>query len=491
MLPKAIYFRYLLISLILGLIIGSFLFLKPYLIIGLGLLVLVLTVLWKKEILIWGFLIFVFLAGFLRANLSFSHKFHPLLEKIQSSGGTEELSLIGVVLNEPKEMSQSQNFIFETSIEEKTKEKIYVICSRLKELNYGDQIILEGKINLPSNESDYWSKYLAKDDIYLESFYPKIEVIKKSHSFKNWLYSFKDRYLEGLVQSLGEPSASFISGLFLGTDNTFEPEFKEDLRKTGLSHLTAVSGYNLTLVADLTANTFKFLSLPLSLNFILVSIFIILFSLMVGSSASVNRAAIMALIAIIAKQSSRFYQAGNAVLLAGALMLFLNPKIFRFDLGFQLSFLATLGLIYFSPVFERILKSREQPGFCSWRLTLAQTLAVLSFILPYLLAQQSSFSLISPLANFLILPFIPLVILGGLITGFLSFLFAPLAKMVGLMPNLLSRFIILLIEKLAGWPYAYFNVSWPEFVRWLLMILVYLLIITFIVKEQKRPNFYE
>jgi hypothetical protein len=83
------------------------------------------------------------------------------------------------------------------------------------------------------------------------------------------------------------------------------------------------------------------------------------------------------------------------------------------------------------------------------------------------------------------------VISGGLITGFLSFLFMPLAQVVGLMPNLLSRFIILLIEKLADWPYAYFNVFWPPLVRWLLMVIAYLLIIGLIVREQKRPYFYE
>ena len=494
MLPKAIYFRYLLISLILGLVIGSFLFLDLGLLLGILTFIILLAFLFldRKKFILFFILAGAFLIGFIKANFSFQLSDQPLLKAVRVSGGQKELSLFGRIISEPKENNQSQSFVFETLNPQNNKgEKIYVTVPRFENFRYQDEIILKGKISLPSSENDYWPKYLAKDNIYLVSFYPAIEVIKRGTSFKNYLYAFKENYLKGMVRAITEPSASFISGLFLGTDNTFEPEFKEDLRKTGLSHLTAVSGYNLTLVADLTANAFKFLSLPLSLNFILVSLFIILFSLMVGSSASVNRAAIMALIAIIAKQISRFYQPGNAVLLAGASMLFLNPKIFRFDLGFQLSFLATLGLIYFSPFFERILKSREQPGFCSWRLTLAQTLAVLSFVLPYLLAQQSSFSLISPLANFLVLPLIPLVILGGLITGFLSFLFMPLAQVVGLMPNLLSRFIILLIEKLADWPYAYFNVFWPPLVRWLLMVIAYLLIIGLIVREQKRPYFYE
>ena len=119
----------------------------------------------------------------------------------------------------------------------------------------------------------------------------------------------------------------------------------------------------------------------------------------------------MGFLVILATQVGRASRVTNALALSAFVMILLDPFILRFDVGFQLSFLATIGLIYASPVLERRLKFL--PNKLEIRSSLANSLAAQILVLPILLSNFGQFSLISPLANLLILPIIPIIMLFG------------------------------------------------------------------------------
>ena len=142
----------------------------------------------------------------------------------------------------------------------------------------------------------------------------------------------------------------FVTGQ-LATDNS--GDLLQLFRIVGLIHIVVLSGYNMTVVADGVARLFRFLSLRS--RTVVGTVLIILFSLMVGGGATVIRAAIMTILALIARTLGRVADAGRLLFIAGIIMLLENPRILLGDPSFQLSFLATLGLIYLSPLVEKRL----------------------------------------------------------------------------------------------------------------------------------------
>ena len=179
---------------------------------------------------------------------------------------------------------------------------------------------------------------------------------------------------------------------------------------------------------------------------------VILFVVMTGAGASIVRAGIMALTVIGAKLIGRNYSAPRALLAAGFLMLFQNPKILVFDLSFQLSFLATLGLIYFMPVIERKLywittrfKIRE---------TLSQTLSTQITVLPLLIYMSGDVSIVSIPANLLILLFVPVTMLVGFLAVLLSFLTTLLAWPLAYLSYLLLSWILFVSHLFGSLPFA-------------------------------------
>ena len=133
---------------------------------------------------------------------------------------------------------------------------------------------------------------------------------------------------------------------------------------------------------------------------------------MIGAPASATRAGVMAVILLLAQYLGRLSQATRAVIFAASLMLFLNPLLLKSDVGFQLSFLAVLGIIYFQPVLGKWLRKVPDYKIFPVRATLSTTLSAQVFTMPVLLYNFGYVPLLSPLTNILIVPFLaPLTIL--------------------------------------------------------------------------------
>ena len=402
-----------------------------------------------------------FLAGLLRFEVLESQS--KILTNFNDINA--DIKILGYVNDEPQRLIDKQRLVVQVK-EARVPgyavfmdEKVLITANLYPEFEYGDFILVEGKIQSPKkfdNDFDY-AAYLAKDSIFSLSYYPRIveiskaeflrEPMSKAESLKislfRKIFAFKKDFEESIEKAVAEPNASLINGLLLGSRESIPQDLKDAFNKTGTTHILAISGYNITIIAlYISALLLFFIRRQKAFWFAILAI--ALFVILTGSSPSVVRAAIMGSLVLLAYREGRFYSASNAVIFAGAVMIFLNPRILRFDLGFQLSFLATLGLIYIAPKVKE--KLEKVPEFWTFKENFISTVSAQAAVLPLILYQFKSFSFVSLPANFLILPAVPLTMLAGFLTGVAGLIFPWLGQIFGAAAWLLSSYEILVIK---------------------------------------------
>ncbi|KKS37298.1 MAG: hypothetical protein A3G49_01415 [Candidatus Sungbacteria bacterium RIFCSPLOWO2_12_FULL_41_11] len=389
----------------------------------------------------------------------------------------QPINISGIIIYEPAQKEKSQEFIIE---EERTKNKVLIRTRKYPGYFYGQKIIAEKLLEIPENFSEDfdYTAYLAKDDIYYVMNFPIVEIIgEPKKDLYYYLFSIKSAFSKNINAVLPEPHASFLSGLILGERRSIPKELIEKFQITGTSHIVALSGYNITIVATSIMQFLAWLSIPFRISFWLAMAAVGLFTLLTGASASVVRATIMGILVLIARKEGRLYSVRNALVFAGAVMIFQNPKILRFDTAFQLSFLATLGLVYASPIFDGYFEKAKtrilwkiQPRFSeervrpSWktgpskksflREILVSTFSAQFMVLPLLIYNFGRLSIISPLTNLLVLIAIPATMFFGFLTGSGGFIFQPIAQIFSWFSWLLLEYQISVIEFFARVPLA-------------------------------------
>lgn len=251
-----------------------------------------------------------------------------------------------------------------------------------------------------------------------------------------------------------EPYSSLLSGILLGSKESMAGDLKQAFKITGVMHIVAVSGYNVSVVAAILQSLTR--PLPRQIGFWGSLAAIGLFVILTGATASVVRAGIMGVLVIIARYISRRSISFNTLIVAVTLMALIKPSILVKDIGFQLSVAATYGLIVFSPVFEAMFKRRM---IWRWLPTniqeaLVATLAAQVFTVPIILIYFGRLSLISPLVNVLIVPLVPLAMLAGFISLMVGWLWIVPGEIVGWLTWVFLAGIVKIAEVLATIPYA-------------------------------------
>lgn len=353
--------------------------------------------------------------------------------------------------------------------------KVLVSGTLYPTVAYGDRIRTKGVLSYPRTFSgagetgrtfDYGA-YLAKDGIFYTM--DRAEVSVLSHGEGNWvqekLYALKHQFVDTIGQILSEPYASLLSGLLLGGKQSLGKELLDQFKIVGLIHIVVLSGYNITLVGDAILRLFSFLPRVFALSASVVSI--VLFAIMTGAGATVVRASVMALIALYARTHGRIYAMSRALLFAGFLMVLHNPHILLFDTSFQLSFLATLGLILLSPIFKEKLSFVTERFL--FREIVASTLATQIFVLPLLLYNTGALSLLALPANLLVLPTIPATMLSGFVATVVAFVSPIFALLFIAVASLLLHYQVGLVRLVSSIPFA--SVSVPAFPIFVLIVM--------------------
>ena len=408
----------------------------------------------------------------------------------------QTIKVEGVVADEPREKDKTTILTVRTSLGGQSFNALILTKPYFK-YNYGDELIVYGELTKVKNfagDFDYVA-YLAKDEIYYQFLNPriilqgKLEIVSDrsqprgkfasdtisslpSH-IQEKLFDLKNSFLEKLNLVLPEPESSLMGGIILGARSSMDKSLTEKFKKVGLIHIVALSGYNLTVVADFLMKIMKFM--PLAIRLAAGSLWVIFFAMLTGGGSTVVRASIMVLLAALARATGRIYLAGMALFTAATIMILYDPKIFVFDLSFQLSFLATAGLIFLTPPLEKKLEFVTDKF--NLRGAIVSTLAAQLAVWPFILYKMGTFSLVSIPANILVAPFIPYIMGWGVTTGLVGFVSYYLSLIPAYVSYFLLFYTIKVTEFFASLPLAsmdglYFPVS--------LTIIIYVVYLTWV-----------
>ena len=257
-------------------------------------------------------------------------------------------------------------------------------------------------------------------------------------------------------QLLPEPHAGLLSGILFGTKAALSADFVEALTKTGTLHIVALSGMNISILSGLTI-TILLRCVSRRIASLLTVLIIIGFVWFVGPSASVVRSAIMGCIALFAIISGRQSWSIFSFILTVAVMLVVKPSWIA-DLSFQLSALATLGIILFARAAPPIPGIRRPSLFSTAYALISEdlrvTLAAQVFTIPLILSTFGRISLVSPLTNILIGWTIAPITAIGMIAAILGWVFLPLGFLFAWVNWLLLEYLILVVNVTANVPFS-------------------------------------
>ena len=332
---------------------------------------------------------------------------------------------------------------------------------------YGDQVRLEGRIETPGGSNpvergDFsYQDYLRRQGIY--SAMSSVQVHLLHHDQGNpilaLIYSVKARSLNLVYRLWPDPEASLLAGILLGVETGIPAQVQQAFQDTGTSHIIAISGFNMSIVAGLFASLFgRFLG-PRK-GAVASVLGIGAYTLLVGAGASVLRAAIMGGFALFARQVGRRQDGLNSLAFTAFLMSLLNPEVL-WDVGFQLSFAATLGLVlYADPLAQAFLRlaGRCLPTTTAEKLAgpvgeyCLFTLAAQLTTLPVTIYHFQRFSLSSLATNIAVLPAQPPVMILGGLALMLGLVYYPLGQLAALLAWPFMLFTIRVVEWFAGLP---------------------------------------
>ena len=330
--------------------------------------------------------------------------------------------------------------------------------------HYGDIIRLRGKLQTPPVNEDFsYRDYLARQGIL--SYMPNADATILPGNGGNpiiaAIYAVKEKSLENVYRLFPDPEASLLAGILLGVDNGLSADLQQAFKNTGTAHIIAISGFNISIITGIFVMLFsRFLGKRRGA--IVAILGIALYTFLVGASAAVVRAAIMGTFSLFAMQVGRRQQGLNTLAFVAALMALWNPLMI-WDVGFQLSFFATLGLILYGEPFqqaaERFMIHFTSPKTAEYLVQPLSEFVLLTFAaqlttIPIMAYQFKQISLVSFIANPFILPAQPAVMIVGGLTVIASLIFLPLGQLLAWISWPLTAYTIRMVELFDSVPHG-------------------------------------
>lgn len=375
-----------------------------------------------------------FLALLLSAFVSFARvgidEQREMLEQENWGSFTNQDSEIKVLIDrEP--VPRHQEVAITGTILSDVGSKIAFTLPRYPKVSVGDICFLRGNISVPENFSDFnYKEYLSNKRVY------RIIQVKSSScspysdlpfllNIKVYIMRLKAELIVNIDRNLPEPQSSLLAGIVFGQERVFSDDFDLAVRNAGVSHVVAASGYNISFVVGIASSLFAFVSEKKRV--VTNLLFVWLYCVMTGLPSSIVRAGLMYTIA----QASKFFGLRLSIFdlmlftLAGFLLI--DPRIFS-DVGFQLSYLATLGLVYLLPLAQSFV---DRVGL-SWmsESVLLPTLCCTITTLPVTVLTFRKLPILSILVNTLVLPVIDSALMLGIGAVSVSYLFPSLSRLL-------------------------------------------------------------
>jgi len=386
-------------------------------------------------------------------------------------------------------------------------ENILVSVPLYPEFSYGDKVSVNTTLHIPKDIDsgdgrifDY-KNYLRVRGIWYVGERAKVIYVESGfgNPVKKVLFTIKKTFTESISRAIPPPESSLLSGLLIGSKQSLGKDLLEKFSQTGVSHIVVLSGYNIAIVAESIMAILVFL--PAATSFFVGCASIILFTILSGGGASGVRAAIMVLVALYARRSNREYVVSRAFGFAVVLMLALSPALLVFDPSFQLSVLATIGIVFVSPIITPYFSRTIH--LCAFKLNpfsktisrflknkalgeiISSTVATQLTVLPFLIYNTGTLSLVSLPVNILILGTIPLTMLLGFITGIFGLFSVYLSFVPGIFAYVLLRYQLAVVDSASRVPFGYVHLPAFSFV---MVFGLYLLIFIGLYFIQKRKS---
>jgi competence protein ComEC len=407
--------------------------------------------------------------------------------RFNNSGG---LTIEGTIVDEP-DVRDDQTQI-RVAAESLTRAGETILTSGLvlvrapisANVRFGDRVTATGLL-IPPAEFDTFSyaDFLGRSGVFSIMQDAAIEVLERNPAdkFRATLYEFKAQAAQHIGRSLPEPQAGLLTGILLGNDNGISPEVAEAFSRVGASHIVAISGFNMVILSGAIMGLLGRLRMPERRAAVIGIGIILIYSLLVGAGAAVVRAALMSSLLVIGTAFRRKTYVPASLAFVALCLSVLNPTVL-WDIGFQLSFFATLGLALFAdPLakrFDALLNhllppslARSVSGFLAEPLIV--TLAVQITTLPLIALYFSRLSLVVVLSNLLIVPVQSAVLILGIVATLIAFVLPALAQILYWYDLVLLSWTTTVVRLLARLPFAdiEFHVD-PRLVALFFMILI-------------------
>jgi len=427
-------------SFVVGISLGSFVQVSPVnggaaFVIGV-----VLFVLFRKQRMIAfvGIFLIVSTLGILRYDSNATKAIEN--ELAQYNDQEETISFIARITKDPDQRIKNTQITVQP--DEVSDGKVLITLDSFSGYQYDDKVKVTGVLKAPVVFDDFnYGEFLAKDGIYSVMYQPEVVLVERGKhegigvKFMAQVLGVKRKFREVQTTHISSPESGILAAILLGDKGGLSDEAKEKLNAAGVRHITAISGMHVAILTATLMSLLLGLGLWRKQAFYITIVLMFLFIVLTGLQASAVRAGIMGGLLLLGQHLGRINISSRALAYAASIMLLLNPFLLTRDVGFQLSFLAVLGIIYFSPIVSSFLT--KIPNTLHVREIMSMTIAAQILTLPILIVNFGFISLVSILGNLLILPLLPILVGAGFLFFIGGSLWEPLGFILSLPVSLL------------------------------------------------------
>lgn len=360
-----------------------------------------------------------------------------------------------------------------------------------QKLEYGDKIIFDGEYEVPSEKRNYggfdYRQYLKTKGISGMVYTDKIESIEeeKYNILLININKLRNKIIQNSNYILKENESALLTRILIGNKEGLSKDIIEDFRDSSLSHILAVSGAHVTYIILGISYILSKSKINKRISKVLVIIFLLFFIILTGGTTSVTRACIMAVYILFGGLIYRKSDTISSICLSMFIILAINPYQIL-DIGFQLSYGGTIGIILFNKI---LFKNTKFIDFKNKIINyikqiLIVTLSANLIIIPIIMYHYNTISLTFLISNLLIGPIFGIIVILGIATIFISFISLKLSKLFGFILSCFLKILIFIANISSKLPFSKIYVKTPS--MWILVF--YYLVISFILYKYKMNN---
>jgi competence protein ComEC len=365
--------------------------------------------------------------------------------------------------------------------------RVLVFAPKGADFLYGDIVEVTGILQAPGVFEDFnYADFLAKDGIYAVIYQPTLELKERgvhagmSKKIMAAILTAKDKARRVLRQHISLPESSVLGAMLLGDKSLLSEETKENLNRAGVRHITAVSGMHVAVLTIYLMPVLIWVGLWRQQAFYVALALMILYVVFTGLQPSAVRAGIMGGMFLLGQHLGRPSVSWRALVFAAGLMLVANPFLLFHDVGFQLSFLAVLGIIMFAPILVSLM-----PAYPA-RDLVAMSIAAQVFTIPILISSFGLLSVVSVITNILVVPILPFLMGFGFLFLIVGVFSDTLGFVLSLPVSLMLEYISFVANAFSSLPFA---AVYTERTPWFWLTLFYLGVALFWWKFRKHKGF--